>query len=1004
MKRLLLLGALIWSSVNLRAQSDSLELVDLYNSTEGAAWFTKWDLNSPMSTWHGVTVNVDNRVTSLILVNNNLKGSLPNLNLPELLDFALRGNTLRDTLPSLSFMRKLQFLDLSNNELDGQLHDFNMPDLGSLRLDNNKLSGTLPPFTHLRDLQTLLLSNNRLTGGLPDFNTMPNLATLRLADNQLEGFIPEFNFLPNLLVLDLGNNNFFGSLPAFRGSTSLFIIDVSDNDLNGFLPSFSRLSLLNDLYVQGNRLVGDVPNLSALQDLQVLDISDNFLGGSLPDLTANVDLQEFYAAGNDFEGNIPSFAGLGLLQRIDLSRNQLGDTIPDLSYLTNLEDLRLDSNNFSHSLLDATAFGTLSVLRVQNNQLTFGDLFDINGTGLTQFVYAPQKKIMMPDTIIATIGDNVTIDLVEDRNVPNNTFSWYLNDDFIVATAINRYNLLNINGLDEGIYHCIVNNNSLPALSLFSEEVRLIMRCPINEVNVVDTICAGDTLRVNGVNYTSSGMYRDTVLVPDPGTCDSVFIIDLTVRPTFDTSLVDTICESDQLLFGDQILTESGTYVDTLASVAGCDSIVTLALTVRPSFTSVREIELCSGDTLFVGPFAHTAAGIYFDTLQTIHGCDSVIISDLTVIDTFLSVTDTTLCFGEMVMWRGEVYDETGIYVDSFMTSTGCDSLFVLDLTVQETDSFFVEQIICRGDSIVIGGTAYFEPGVYVDSLMTLAGCDSFVFLRLDVVDDFNQEFNYTFCEGDTLFFGDDTITTAGIYIDSLTAQGGCDSIIKARVNFVDFWSRTIDTVLCFGDSLRVANNIYKVSGIFRDTLFNANGCDTLVVSRINVTDPIELEGARLLLNSQNVGSIEPTITGGFDFLFYRWNTGDSTLLLDSVPAGVYQLTVTDDAGCSEVFEFTLDPTTSASEGHHLDATLTLSPNPVSPQQPLHLTLKTQESGLYQLALFDVVGRRLYAASWDVRTPEATRQLVGWQRQPGYYLLRLRNAQGDYLVKKIVVQ
>src|SRR5690606_33124672 len=52
-------------------------LVDLYNSTGGNNWLKKWDLNAPVSTWEGVTLEND-KVVSINLMGNNLKGSIPN--------------------------------------------------------------------------------------------------------------------------------------------------------------------------------------------------------------------------------------------------------------------------------------------------------------------------------------------------------------------------------------------------------------------------------------------------------------------------------------------------------------------------------------------------------------------------------------------------------------------------------------------------------------------------------------------------------------------------------------------------------------------------------------------------------------------------------------------------------------------------------------------------------------------------------------------------------------
>ena len=64
--------------------ADSLELVKLYNSTDGANWTNKWTLTEPMSGWYGVSLDASGRVIKVVLDNNQLNGTIPNFNLPNL--------------------------------------------------------------------------------------------------------------------------------------------------------------------------------------------------------------------------------------------------------------------------------------------------------------------------------------------------------------------------------------------------------------------------------------------------------------------------------------------------------------------------------------------------------------------------------------------------------------------------------------------------------------------------------------------------------------------------------------------------------------------------------------------------------------------------------------------------------------------------------------------------------------------------------------------------------
>ena len=67
------------------------------------------------------------------------------------------------------------------------------------------------------------------------------------------------------------------------------------------------------------------------------------------------------------------------------------------------------------------------------------------------------------------------------------------------------------------------------------------------------------------------------------------------------------------------------------------------------------------------------------------------------------------------------------------MSSTGCDSTAVLDLTIDNSYSASINIDICSGDSVIIGGTPYYTSGSYNDVYISANGCDSTITTNLTV-------------------------------------------------------------------------------------------------------------------------------------------------------------------------------------------------------------------------------------------------------------------------------
>lgn len=99
------------------------------------------------------------------------------------------------------------------------------------------------------------------------------------------------------------------------------------------------------------------------------------------------------------------------------------------------------------------------------------------------------------------------------------------------------------------------------------------------------------------------------------------------------------------------------------------------------------------------------------------------------------------------------------------------------------------------------------------------------------------------------------------------------------------------------------------VDGIYTLLVTDANGCKTQLTQAI--TEPAaSLSSTPILVDilcfGASTGSIDPVVAGGTPGYTYSWSTGATTPTITNVPAGTYDLLVTDANGCTDNYSYTL--------------------------------------------------------------------------------------------------
>jgi hypothetical protein len=289
--------------------------------------------------------------------------------------------------------------------------------------------------------------------------------------------------------------------------------------------------------------------------------------------------------------------------------------------------------------------------------------------------------------------------------------------------------------------------------------------------------------------YNATGSYTRIYLLPTG--CDSTVTLHFTRFTAYSFEENDTICENEDVVYEwhGQQLTESGIYWDSLTTTNGCDSVYKLQLTVYPSYFIDYQRTFCNNNTYSWRGQSITESGIYWDSLTTVHGCDSLYRCEAVVNLTYLTAMDTTICETETLTWQGQIYSASGNYTTTYSTVAGCDSIYKLNLTVLPIITLDSNRTICEGESIIWGDEVADTTGIYTKYLTNRWHCDTVCLLHLTVNPVNQTDLSYTSAIGDTLDYegftlSGDTMEEAGEYTLEriLINQYGCDSIVRLQL------------------------------------------------------------------------------------------------------------------------------------------------------------------------------------------------------------------------------
>ena len=352
----------------------------------------------------------------------------------------------------------------------------------------------------------------------------------------------------------------------------------------------------------------------------------------------------------------------------------------------------------------------------------------------------------------------------------------------------------------------------------------------IGHSNTGDTIAhACDSFTWYGTTYTETPDVAPTHTFTNASGCDSVVTLHLTIGYSNTGDTIAFACDNFTWYGTTYTETPEVAPTHTFTNASGCDSVVTLHLTVHHTVYGDTTATAC--DSFTWNDSVYTESGDYIQVFPAANGCDSVVTLHLTINYSVTEHISATAC--ENYTWGGVTYTESGDYPQVFPGANDCDFVVILHLTINNPVTELVEASAC--DSYTWNDETYTESGDYIQIFSAANGCDSVVTLHLTINNSLEELVEVSACENYT--WNDSVYTESGDYTLAFTAANGCDSVVTLRLTINYPEADSVEVTAC--DSYTWNDSVYTVSGDYTQTLTATTGCDSVVTMHLTINSSV---------------------------------------------------------------------------------------------------------------------------------------------------------------------
>ncbi|MBK8956528.1 MAG: gliding motility-associated C-terminal domain-containing protein [Saprospiraceae bacterium] len=365
---------------------------------------------------------------------------------------------------------------------------------------------------------------------------------------------------------------------------------------------------------------------------------------------------------------------------------------------------------------------------------------------------------------------------------------------------------------------------------------------PYSEGVIERSICPSDTLEIHQELFHASRLNGDVLLSGmNQFGCDSILHVKINLLQTSQARLDTSICPGGVVSIHNQLFDElnrSGNVLLKNANQFGCDSSIHVELKILPTTSSKIDTSICPGESLIIHSRKFDENRLKGEIILpgvNHYGCDSLITVQLSVRATSTSKLDTAICKGSSLVIHQQRFDENrtaGRLVLSSANQNKCDSIIDVNVQILPETKFQLDTFVCPSTGVRIHQQWFDVDNTRGEIILPAAnqyGCDSTIQVNLNFYPEYQ---NVDTVESCVVYYWEPTAkeyTASGIYNLNSKTIHGCDSDFQLLL-IIHPEFKHFDTICALNKHVWNANGeLYEKSGSYSFNHFTQRGCDSVL-------------------------------------------------------------------------------------------------------------------------------------------------------------------------------